>query len=200
LWTLSLLALGCSDGSGDGTGGNGDADTDTDADTDADSDADTDSDTTTPLPEADSPLVINEVVASNLSGLQDASLAFPDWLEIYNDSGAEVSLAGHFLSDEHDWPDKWAFPPSAVIAAHGYLVVMCDGDVLDSSTGELHSSFRLQADGEWLAITVDEAGGIASADTIDYPLLGTDVAYARMPDGTGEFQDDPTPTPNAANE
>ncbi len=194
-WLGPVALFACSDGGSDDKHG-GDSDTDTDADTDAD----TDTDTTVPLPTVESPLRINEIVPSNLSGLQDSSLAYPDWVEIWNDSANEVSLADCYLTDEHDWSQKWAFPPSAVVPANGFVIVMCDGDVLDSSTGEFHTSFNLKVDGEWIALTVDMVeGGVGQIHGIEYPLMGTDVSWARMPDG-GEFESDATPTPAAANE
>ena len=176
-----------------------DADTDSDTDTDADTDADTDTDTTPPLPAVESPLVINEVVTSNLTGLQDASLAFPDWVEIWNSGDVEVSLGGVYLTDDHQLPTRFAFSPSAVLAPHAYVVVMCDGDLLDSTDLELHANFSLKSSGEWLALTTDAGVELGQIDGLDLPNIGTDRAYARQPDG-GKFTTDSTPTPGAPND
>ena len=73
----------CGGGKGDTAAPPGDADTDVDADADTDSDADTD--TTRPTDPIE--VYINEIMASNLTVLQDETGAFPDWVEIWNGTG-----------------------------------------------------------------------------------------------------------------
>ncbi len=175
------------------TDGGGDADTDADTDGDTDTDADT---VTNVQPTTDVEVYINEIVASNASGLQDEFAAFPDWVEIWNGTGAELDLSGWFLTDDDSWTDKWAFPSNTLVPANGYVVVFCDGDVLD---GTMHTSFKLQADGEYLGLYSPLADGNRLADMEDYPLLAVDTAWARQPDG-GAFAEDPTPTPEATNQ
>lgn len=189
----------CSGDKSDDTGTSPDGDTtDTDTDggggdTDTDGgggDTDTDGQATT-----DVAVFINEVMSSNATVLKDETGAYPDWVEIWNGTGADLDLSGWFLTDDDSWTDKWAFPPGTTVAANGYLVVYCDGDVLD---GPLHTSFKLKADGEYLGIYSPLDEGNALADETDYPLSAIDVSWARQPDG-GEFADDDTPTPGGAN-
>ena len=44
-------------------------------------------------------LVISELMASNDTTVQDDDGDFVDWLELYNDGGASVDLAGWYLTD-----------------------------------------------------------------------------------------------------
>jgi hypothetical protein len=45
-------------------------------------------------------VVINEVLASNVSGAQDEAGDFEDWVELYNNNNFDVSLSGYHLSDD----------------------------------------------------------------------------------------------------
>ncbi|MBK8562227.1 MAG: lamin tail domain-containing protein [Saprospiraceae bacterium] len=60
---------------------------------------------------AQSNVVINEVMASNVAYITDENGEYEDWIELYNNSGSSVNLGGWFLSDNPDNLDKWEFPP-----------------------------------------------------------------------------------------
>ena len=53
---------------------------------------------------------INEFVASNLSGTQNESLQFEDWIEIYNTTSSPLELGGLYLTDNYTLPTKFPFP------------------------------------------------------------------------------------------
>ena len=55
-------------------------------------------------------VVINEICAHNLSGLQDGDGVCKDWIELYNPGGEPVDLSGWSLSDDKDDPGHWVFP------------------------------------------------------------------------------------------
>jgi hypothetical protein len=59
---------------------------------------------------ADSPLVINEVMASNNSGVTDPQNEYDDWIEIYNAGTIAVDVAGMYVTDDLGDPTKWRFP------------------------------------------------------------------------------------------
>lgn len=109
--------------------------------------------------------VINEFLAANDTIYPDNSdfEDYSDWIELHNPANADVSLAGHFLTDDLSQPLKWPFPAGAVLPARGYLVVRADG--WDVGPGETrlrgywpwgstfqtrryHANFKLSADGE----------------------------------------------------
>lgn len=45
-------------------------------------------------------LIINEVMADNLSTIQNEEGIYADWLELYNASDRELSLGDYYLSDD----------------------------------------------------------------------------------------------------
>jgi hypothetical protein len=71
---------------------------------------------------ANAQVVINEVVAANISGLADEDGEYNDWIELYNKGSQTVNLQGYGLSDDKTIPLKWQFP-AVTIAPGGYLTV-----------------------------------------------------------------------------
>jgi hypothetical protein len=113
--------------------------------------------------------VINEFMASNLSTHPDNSDFddYSDWIELHNPDDAEVSLAGHYLTDDLSQPFKWLIPGNSVIPANGYLMFRADG--FDAAPGEtrlrgyypwastfetrrFHAGFALSAEGEAIGL------------------------------------------------
>ena len=71
-------------------------------------------------------IVINEIITSNTHTLLDENGDSSDWIELYNASGAPVSLAGYRLSDDAALPFKWTFRDAA-IGPGGFLLVFASG-------------------------------------------------------------------------
>ena len=144
---------------------------------------------------SDSPLVLNEFVALNASGLAGPDLDFPDWIELHNPTGEDLPLAGFALSDDADDLGKHAFDPSLFVPAGGYVVVFADGE-----EGLDRVGFRLSADGEALILSelVDDVWAVV--DGLTFGVQAADVSAARLPDATGEWAFDDTPTPGAPND
>jgi len=142
-------------------------------------------------------LMLNEFVASNSSGVADESGAFPDWIEIHNTSSESVSLAGWFLSDDLDNPTRHALPEDLSIEGGGFLIFYADGDEAD---GEQHLAFRLSSEGEDVVLTYSDGTHFSIVDSVSYEAQATDMAQARIPDGTGDWKTTTTPTPGAGNE
>lgn len=142
----------------------------------------------------DKPVVINELCAHNLSGLQDGNGNCGDWIELYNPGNTPVDLSGWSLTDDKDDPDRWVFPEGTVIDE--YLVVFADnGDTRDAA-GYWHTSFALKTDGETLYL-YDDQGELV--DRLKYPEQDYDITYGRAfgsGDQAGTFA---TATPGAAN-
>ncbi|MFC1538350.1 CotH kinase family protein [Candidatus Latescibacterota bacterium] len=70
--------------------------------------------------------LINEIMASNTSTLQDEDGDNPDWIEIYNPGDTSIDLAGYGLSDRPDNPYKWVFP-SKILAPKEHITVYASG-------------------------------------------------------------------------
>jgi hypothetical protein len=126
---------------------------------------------------SNSPVVISEIMASNLSVLADPQGEYDDWIELHNISPADVDLTGRYLSDEPNNPRKWAFPAGTMIPADGYLLVWADED--GSATPGLHASFKLSADGEEVFLTDTDENLNAILDRVSFGPQQTDLSYQR---------------------
>jgi hypothetical protein len=126
---------------------------------------------------SNSPVVINEVMASNAGAFADPQGEFDDWIELHNLSDQEVALTGHYLSDEPNNPRKWAFPAGTAIPAHGFLIVWADED--GTATPGLHASFKLSATAETVYFTDTDANLNAVLDSVTFTNQQTDLSYGR---------------------
>jgi hypothetical protein len=120
-------------------------------------------------------LVISEFMAANSATLADADGDHPDWIEIYNPSSSVVDLGGWRLTDNASNLAKWSFP-AQMIAPQGRLVVFASEKDRAVAGGELHTNFKLDGDGEFLALVRPDST-IASEFTPAYPDQIPDVSY-----------------------
>lgn len=127
------------------------------------------------------PVVINEILASNVNAETDEANQHEDWIELYNTSILSFDLSGFYLTDNPSNLAKWAIPAGTVIPPNGYLIVWADED---GNQGPLHSNFKLAASGEFLALLDTSLNFV---DTLNFPQQTTDMGYARVPNGTGPF-------------
>lgn len=143
-------------------------------------------------------LVINEVMAANNSVYPDEAGEYEDWIEIYNPTDEPINMAGLYLSDDIDAPNKWLIPDTdsvaTTIAPDGYLVFFADNSPED---GILHTNFKLKKSGESVGIYTANAIDI---DVVAYPALEDDQSYGRLPNGGPSWQTFEISTPNAINE
>jgi hypothetical protein len=148
-------------------------------------------------------LVITEFMANNSTTLVDGNGKYSDWIEIYNPTTSNISLSGCYLTDDAAVLNKWMFPASAgiTVPAKGYRVVFASGNATDAtpyidSLGYIHTSFKLAATGESVALVSTNGSTVISAFW-NYPYQGPDVSYGRGANAIiGYFR---TPTPGAAN-
>ncbi len=131
-------------------------------------------------------IVINELMADNDNTVVDSQGDYDDWLELHNLTDTPVLLTGMYLSDKADEPTKWAFPENTEIPANGYLVVWLDDD--EGASEGLHANFKLSKNGETAMLVDTDARDNQVLDSIAFGEQGTDVAFGRWPDGTGDFQ------------
>jgi hypothetical protein len=136
-------------------------------------------------------LVINELLALNATTQADQDGEFDDWIELYNNTNAAISLSTYYLTDDITNLTQWAFPSGTSIPANGYLIVWADNDI--TQTG-LHANFKLSATGESLYLM----NGGSIADQVVFGTQTTDVTYGRFVNGTGNFIE-MVPTYNAQN-
>lgn len=127
-------------------------------------------------------LVINEIMAGNVSAVADQNGEYDDWVELYNGNNFSLNLNGYYLSDNENELTKWTFP-NVTIPANGYLIVWCD-TAGNSQTG-LHTTYRLSADQEEVYLT-DPTNTVI--DAVHYVNMPSDKGFARVPNGTGPMQ------------
>jgi CotH kinase protein/Chitobiase/beta-hexosaminidase C-terminal domain/Immunoglobulin domain/Lamin Tail Domain len=139
-----------------------------------------------------SPLLINEFMADNGSTLRDEDRDYSDWIEIANPNPVGINAAGYRLRDS---ANEWIFP-SVFLPARSYLVVFASGkDRTDC--GSLHTNFKLDAAGEYLALVAPDGTNILQQFYPAFPRQTQDISYGFV--SPGVLGDMSTPTPGAAN-
>ena len=140
-------------------------------------------------------VVINEIMASNTATVTDNAGDYDDWIELYNKSSVTVDLSGWHITDKADNLTKYDLPSGTSIDANDYLIIWADED---SSQGPnpVHANFKLSKAGE-IIILLDNFGLVV--DSITFGQQTTDMGYARVPNGTGNFVIQ-TPTFNGNND
>ena len=137
-------------------------------------------------------LVINEVMANNVSTVSDNSGKFEDWIEIYNTTNFSISINGLFITDTITNLHKWDLP-NHIIAPNSYFVIWADED---GNQGAEHANFKLSNFGERLILSNSDSSII---DSITYLPQVDDISFARNPNGTRSFFSMMTPTFNHNN-
>ena len=133
-----------------------------------------------------SPIVINELMASNTKSIADPQGQYEDWLELHNLSDNTVNLTGMYLTDKIDNLKKWEFPEDTSIPAHGYLLVWLDED--GKAEGGLHANFKLSRNGETVMLVDTDIRGNQVLDTVAFEKQEKDVAFGRWPNGSGTLK------------
>lgn len=126
-------------------------------------------------------VVVNELLAQNTTDTVDEAGDYEDWVELYNNNDYPVDLSGFYLSDSTTNLTKWQFPSGSVIGANSYMMIWTDDEPTE---GPLHATFKLSVSGE--SVTLSDP----SQNIVDQVIFGaqtTNMAYARIPNGTGEF-------------
>jgi len=187
----------CSDGEdndGDGTVDCQDADCAGDLDCAGDDDDDTGDDDDDDLTVDEcTEICINEFQASNASTITDASGAYPDWIELYNVTDADIDLDGYSITDDFGDPAKVVLAGGLVLPAGGWLLLWADGD---TDQGDDHLSFRLDRSGEEIAIFDPDGEPL---DALEYTYQLTDDSEVRVPDGGQDWETTSSPTPGETN-
>jgi len=120
---------------------------------------------------------INEVMALNNSTLADENSEYPDWIELYNAGTNPLNLYGCGLSDDVNDLIRWEFP-GRIIQPNEFLIVFASDK--NRKTGELHSNFKIDSQGETLTLTSRDGKVIDSFQTGQLPA---DTSRGCYPDG-----------------
>ena len=125
-------------------------------------------------------IVITEVMTSNTSTLKDSFGQYTDWIELYNTTDRNLSLAGCFLSDDEGKLYGYEFP-AVTLGAYQHAVVFASDRNLRDKESELHTNFKLSA-GE--GVYLSRMGTLISS-LVTPADLPDDLSYGQMQDGEG---------------
>src|SRR6185436_15208532 len=132
------------------------------------------------LADAHGDVVISEFMASNVSTLADEDGAFEDWIEVHNTGAAAVSLLNWSLTDDATRLAKWRFPATNLMAG-ARIVVFASGKDRRTAGAELHTNFKLERDGEYLALVEPDGVTIATEFAPLFPPQVTGVSFGLDP-------------------
>jgi hypothetical protein len=114
------------------------------------------------------PVVLNEIVTNNVSGIRDEASEFDEWIELFNRGTTPYVLTGHSLAADPRTGMKWRFPAGTTIPPQGHLLVWVDGQ---PAQGPLHTPFALNAAGGSVSLFGPASSGTPLLDVIAYRAL-----------------------------
>lgn len=120
-------------------------------------------------------VLITEFMASNTRTLADEDGEFSDWIEVHNPGLAAVGLEGWYLTDDPGNLRKWMFPATNLNAG-AYLVVFASNKDRRVPGRPLHTNFRLDGGGEYLAL-VEPNGTNVMSQFAPFPAQVADVSF-----------------------
>jgi len=140
------------------------------------------------------PVRIHEFLARNNTGIKDEKGEYEDWIEVLNAGQSVVDLSGCYLTDDMQNPTLWKIPAGNALQPGQTLLFWADNEL---NEGPLHTSFKLSADGETLALF--DKDGKTLLDSITFGTQLADVSTGRMAGFDGTWVTFPDPTPRSPN-
>ena len=137
---------------------------------------------------------ISEMLGNNQSTAKAADGEYYDCIELHNRGSGTVSLSGCALSNNPKNPAKWVFPEGTELAPGEYLVVYASGHNAKAAKTDLHTNFKLGADGA--SIYLFGPDGLLM-DKLQTGVFLNDMSYGI--DAGGSYACFETPTLGAAN-
>jgi hypothetical protein len=128
-----------------------------------------------------SPVRLNEVMPSNSNNCPDEVGERDDWVELYNTSDASVDLGGYSLTDDTASPRKSVIPDGVTIEGRSALLFWADRT---PDQGKTHLSFSLKSKAEEVVLYDTESKQV---DLFRRTDAYSDISFARVPDGTGDW-------------
>src|SRR6478672_9001117 len=97
-------------------------------------------------------IVINEILTSNISSIEDEDNSHQDWIELYNNGTSSVNLQGYGLSDDPTQPLKWTFP-NVTLNSGKYLIVWASDKNRTVAGSPLHTNYKISSKGNNILLT-----------------------------------------------
>ncbi len=134
------------------------------------------------------PLWLNEVQIENLTSPADNAGELEPWVELYNAGATPLNLSGYYLATNYtDLLAPWPFPTGTTIGPGEYKLVWLDGEPQESSSTELHTSFRVDNHGQ-LALVRPINRQPQITDYLTWARPGANASYGDLPDGQPVFR------------
>ncbi len=140
-------------------------------------------------------VIINELMSSNSTVLQDTDGDYSDWIEIYNPTSSTINLNGFTISDDLTKRQKWTFPNVDILKGD-YLIVFASNKNRAIAGSELHTNFKIKSSGEIIVLS-DATGQLV--DQVYSAILETDISLGRNINNISEWLLYTTATPASAN-
>ena len=151
---------------------------------------------------------ITELAASGLADIPDEDGDHVDWIEITNFGDEPAALANWCLTDNFRKPARWRFP-NVNLAPGQRLIVFASGKDRRDPTRPLHTNFKLNDRGEYLALVKPDGQTIVHEFLPKYPRQRGAVSFGlreglQLGDGhsgvpAGAYTYFAQPTPGATN-
>ncbi len=141
---------------------------------------------------------INEWMGENAGyRFNPATGKYDDWFELHNPSSTPANLAGFYLTDSFDDPQRCEIPAGFQVPPQGFLLVWADERTSANSNGtDLHVNFKLSKDGEAIGLFTPVGTAV---DAVIFGAQSANVTEGRYPDGGGLRLFMPEPSPGSAN-
>ncbi len=140
--------------------------------------------------DAESKLLLNEVLVDNETNFQDDYGVHSAWIEIFNKSYGTADLAGCYLKHSSEAGDTAVYfiPKGDVLTKmppRQHALFWADDK---PNRGTFHTNFLLEADKEnWIGL-YDSGRKLLDQVTIPAGLLKADQSYARVDDAAAEWE------------
>lgn len=131
---------------------------------------------------SDTSVVINELMAKNISTITDSAGDYEDWIELFNNSSQPKDISGFYLTDKKYNLKKWKLPEGTIIPPFGYRIVWADESKFE---GKFNTNYNLSSThGENLLLLNSR---LELVDEVTFGPQPADKGYARVPNGAGPF-------------
>jgi hypothetical protein len=138
-------------------------------------------------------ITISEFMAKNTVTLADEDGTFSDWIEIHNVGTCPVNLNNWSLTDKSFQLTEWRFP-NTNIAPGQFLVVWASGKDRRNPGAPLHTNFKCDDAGEYLALVQPDGVTIATQFSPTFLPQIADISYGVASDTlTYTYLAHPTP-------
>jgi hypothetical protein len=140
---------------------------------------------------ASAQLVINELLAKNVSWNMDEGFNFSNWVELYNTSPAiGYNQTNYTFTDDLSNPTKWK-PVSKVLTPKSFSIVYFERDEIAG-----HATFKMKPEGGVLYLI--NVGGVV-VDSVSYPAQYRNISWGRKTDASALWGFSDVPTPGSTN-